>query len=128
MKDNSETRINLTKIVHELINCDMTIDECIQKWWKTPYAYGGFRLTTLGAQAFDEAKIEYSIHPFKENGNSITFCSGPLVRLSILMPCPFYIIEDKKFRSYIRVYDDRTSTLIYLYGDIDKYLYSLENQ
>lgn len=127
MKDNSEIRLRLTKIVHELINCEMTIEECVKKWWLTPYSSGGFRLSSLGAQAFEDAKIEFSIHSFKEHVRLMPFYFEHTVRLA-QMPCPFYVIFDRMFVSGIKVYDDRISTLVYLYGDIDKYLSSLEKE
>lgn len=131
--DNSHRRQQLTRLILDLTGEKTSkgaVKAATSLWWRTPWPYGGFCLTQPGADAFERAGIECSTHPITENDDA-HISAGFLVRLSVLMPCPYYIIENPRrlnTASKIKIYDDRISTLVYLYGDVDKYLLSLENE
>jgi len=121
-------RQRITRAVLKLLKPEYTSTEfetALYKWWKNPRSTGGLRLTEDGHKFFVKADIEY--HEF-DGGDA--FYEGYMkfeLMLDKRMPCPYYLIYQNK-RKYIRVYDNRISTMISLYGDFNDYINNLEDR
>ena len=121
-------RRRITEAVLKLLKPEYTksdIEVALYKWWKNPRSTGGRRLTEEGHKYFVLADIEY-----QEFDAGEAFYEGYMkfeLMLDRRMPCPYYLIYQNK-RKYIRVYDNRISTMISLYGDFNDYLKNLEDR
>jgi hypothetical protein len=117
------TRAVLKVLKPEYIESDF--ETALYRWWKNPRTTGGLRLTDDGMKFFELADIEY--HEF-DAGDA--FYEGYMkfeLMLDKKMPCPYYLIYKNK-RKYIRVYDDRISTMMSLYGDVNDCINNMEDR
>lgn len=121
-------RQRITRAVLLAIRNDYTeshFETALYRWWKNPRSSGGLRLTDDGANSFDQAEIEY--HQFDAGDALYEGYMKFELMLDRRMPCPYYLIYQNK-RKYIRVYDDRISTLISLHGDVVGFLNTMEER
>jgi hypothetical protein len=112
------------KIIKEN-HTESDFETALYRWWKNPRTTGGLRLTDDGMKFFELADIEY--HEF-DAGDA--FYEGYMkfeLMLDRKMPCPYYLIYKNK-RKYIRVYDDRISTMMSLYGDVNDCINNMEDR
>jgi hypothetical protein len=116
----------ITKTVVDQLSDDIiTFDYAMKHWWQNPRRDGALRLTQAGDISFRLAKIEYYDHPFKTKETSFYQF---VIDLSKKIKCPYYIDvqpSDKGHKPYLRLYDDRISMMLNLYGDLDSYLKSV---
>jgi hypothetical protein len=114
----------ITEAILKLIKPEYTasqLEVCLFKWWKNPRSSGGLRLTDVGKEAFDEALIEHTTHPYSIDPPRADGFSIAMIELGKKMPCPYYMYSIKHM-VYVSVYDGRMSTVLYLYEDIVSYL------
>ena len=97
------------------------LEQSVSQWWRNPRREGSLRLTDLGAMKFDAAEIEYSEFPYIGN----LYTSRYLLKLDRLLVSPYYLIY-KGQNLTVRIYDDRIVTMIILYGSLEDYINSLE--
>lgn len=119
----------ITKTVLEQLNDDLlSFEHAMKTWWQNPRRDGTLRLTQIGDLSFRHAKLEYHDHPITtKNKSYYQFIS----ELSKKIKCPYYIDVDNSsntYKPYIRLYDDRISMMLNLYGDLDTYLNSVRTK
>ena len=118
----------ITQTVIEQLNDDlMTFDHAMKSWWQNPMRDRAMRLTQIGDLQFRLANIEYHDHEFKAPKDKSYYQF--VMELSKKIKCPYYVDvrpDDKK--PYIRLYDDRISMMLNLYGDLDTYLKSVRTR
>jgi hypothetical protein len=91
--------------------------------WMSPTSYGGVRLTEFGdmmLRAMNAAHHDFVL-PFPA-GQFIHL----IARTSKLVTLPYYL-STKSNAMIFRIYDDEIATMIGLYGTLNEYLDSLEN-
>ena len=119
----------ITQSVVEQINDGiLTFDNAMKTWWQNPMRDRAMRLTSVGDLQFRHAGIEYHDHPLATKEKSYYKF---MMELSKKIKCPYYIdvnTSDKGNKPYIRLYDDRISMMLNLYGDLDSYLKSVRTQ
>jgi hypothetical protein len=117
-------KFKITELVINELNSDFPpedLERAVSRWWRNPRRDGGLRLTDLGAMKFDAATIEYSEFPYIGN----LYTSRYLLKLDRLLVSPYYLIY-KGQNLTVRIYDDRIVTMIILYGSLEGYINSLE--
>lgn len=116
----------ITQTVFEQINDPtLSIVQAYKQWWQNPRRDGGLRLTQSGDLSFRLAGLEYHDHPIKTKDKSYYQF---VLDLDKKIKCPYYVdvnTSDKSNKPYIRLYDDRISMMLNLYGDLDSYLESV---
>ena len=111
-------------VLEQLNDNNITFDYAMKHWWQNPMRDRAMRLTNVGDLSFRYAKLEYHDHPMKTIDKSYY---NFVLELSKKIKCPYYIdvnVDDKK--PFIRLYDDRISMMLNLYGDLDSYLNSIK--
>jgi hypothetical protein len=117
-------KLKITKKILSLLVSDFPpddLDTALYRWWRNPRTDAGLRLTELGAMKFDAAGIEYT--EFFYNGN--IYNSKNLLKLSRLLESPYHLSPSGAGMA-VRIYDERIVTLIILYGSLEDYINSLE--
>ena len=124
---NRNYKEQITQTVLERLNdSTLTFQKAYKEWWMNPRRDGGFRLTSVGDLSFRFAGLEFHDHGFSQTGKSYYQFSLELDRK---IKCPFYIdvnTNEKSHKAFIRLYDDRISMMLNLYGDLDSYLDSIK--
>jgi hypothetical protein len=119
----------ITQTVLEQLADDMvTFEYAMKNWWQNPRRDGPLRLTQIGDLNFRHAKLEFHDHPISTKNKSYYQF---IMELSKKIKCPYYIdVEpsEKGNKPYIRLYDDRISMMLTLYGDLDTYLNSVRSR
>lgn len=114
----------ITQAVLEQLDDDLlSFEHAMKSWWQNPRRDGPLRLTSIGDLSFRHAKLEHHDHPIKTKDKSYYKF---IMELGKKIKCPYYIdihVDTKK--PYIRLYDDRISMMLNLYGDLDTYLNSV---
>jgi hypothetical protein len=111
-------------VIDSLDDSSLTLENAIKSWWTNPMRDRAMRLSSVGDANFRFAKLVYHDHTFNTQTKSYYQF---LLELSHKIKCPYYIdvnIENKQ--PYIRLYDDRISMMLNLYGDLDSYLQSIK--
>ena len=119
-------RARITKAVSGVIDPEYTVEdfnEAMKSWWKNIRVGGGLGLTVYGAEQFDNAEIESSVHPYQEETN-ITSWTQDVLLLDRKMPCPYLLLYQKN-RMNVQVYDSSVATMIYLTGTVEQYINTL---
>lgn len=112
-------------VLEQLDDSSLTFEHAMKHWWQNPRRDGSMRLTSVGDMSFRFAKIEYHDHPISTKEKSFYKF---VMELSKKIKCPYYIdvnTSDKGNKPFIRLYDDRISMMLNLYGDLDSYLKSV---
>lgn len=115
-------------VVEQLADNQLSFEYAMKNWWQNPRRDGALRLTAVGDQSFRYAGLEYHDHKFSSKNKSFyQFVS----ELSKKIKCPYYIdvstsTPNKAAIPFIRLYDDRISMMLNLYGDLDSYLESIK--
>ena len=116
----------ITQSVLEQLNDDLiSFDHAMKSWWQNPRRDGMMRLTQIGDLSFRHAGIEFHDHPITTKNKSYYQF---IMELSKKIKCPYYIDvapNEKGHKPFIRIYDDRISMMLNLYGDLDSYLKSV---
>jgi len=116
----------ITEAILKIIKPEYTtsqLEVCLFKWWKNPRSNGGLRLTEVGKEAFDEALIEHTTHPYSVEPPKADGFSIAMIALGKHMPCPYYMYSIKHM-IYVNIYDSRISTMLFLYEDVASYIKS----
>jgi hypothetical protein len=114
----------ITEVVLKIIRPDYSeseLETCLFRWWKNPRSSGGLRLTELGKEAFEEALIEHTTHPYSKEPPRPEGFSKVMLDLDKKMPCPYYLFSIKAM-VYLSVYDSRISTTMFLYEDVETFI------
>jgi hypothetical protein len=112
-------------VLEQLDDSTLTFEYAIKSWWQNPRRDGAMRLTQIGDIQFRHANLEYHDHPMNTKEKSYYQF---MMELSKKIKCPYYIdvtVGEKGHKPYIRLYDDRISMMLNLYGDLDSYLKSV---
>jgi hypothetical protein len=112
-------------VLDQLADDSLTFQTAYKQWWQNPRKDGGLRLTAMGDMSFRFANLEYHNHPIKTKDKSYY---NFILELDKKLKCPYYIDVDnskKKHEPFLRLYDDRISMMLNLYGDLDSYLKSI---
>ena len=116
-------------VLDQIGDSSLTFEKAYKDWWQNPRTSGGLRLTSVGDLSFRYAGLEYHDHDFKQTKKSYYQFALDLDRK---IKCPYYIDVNKnsegKVKSFIRLYDDRISMMLALYGDLDSYLDSVRTE
>jgi len=114
----------ITQSVLEQLDDDViTFQHAMKTWWQNPRRDELMRLTLVGDLSFRHAKIEYHDHPIVTKDKSYYQF---IMELGKKIKCPYYIdVHAENKKPYIRLYDDRISMMLNLYGDLDTYLKSV---
>ena len=117
----------ITKTVLAQLEDDLlTFEHAMKTWWQNPRRDGILRLTGVGDLSFRYAKLEYHDHPITTKDKSYYKF---IMELGKKIKCPYYIdINAETKKPYIRLYDDRISMMLNLYGDLDTYLNSVRTK
>lgn len=113
-------------VIEQLDDNTLTFDHAMKNWWQNPRRDGPLRLSSIGDLNFRLAKIEYYDHTISTKTKSYYQF---ITELSKKIKCPYYIdINNSNNKPYIRLYDDRISMMLNLYGDLDSYLKSVRTK
>lgn len=119
----------ITRVVLDQLADDvLTFEYAMKHWWQNPRRDGAMRLTQSGDLSFRMAKIEHHDHPCVTKQKSYYQF---VIELSKKIKCPYYIDVtqgEKGHKPFIRLYDDRISMMLNLYGDLDSYLKSVRTR
>ena len=113
-------------VLEQLDDNNTTFDYAMKHWWQNPRRDSSLRLTSVGDLSFRFAKIEYYDHEISTKQQSFY---NFIMELSKKIKCPYYVdvkTGDKGHKPFIRLYDDRISMMLNLYGDLDSYLKSIK--
>ena len=123
----------ITQSVMDQLNDELlTFPHAMKTWWQNPMRDRAMRLTYVGDLQFRHAGLEYHDHSFTISKSKSYYQF--MMELSKKIKCPYYIdvenTEDGsgKRKPYIRLYDDRISMMLNLYGDLDTYLQSVRTR
>jgi hypothetical protein len=112
-------------VLEQLDDSTLTFEYAMKSWWQNPRRDGSMRLTQIGDLQFRHAKLEYHDHDISTKEKSFYKF---VMDLSKKIKCPYYVDVqpgDKGHKPYLRLYDDRISMMLNLYGDLDSYLKSV---
>lgn len=115
-------------VLEQLDDSTLTFEYAMKNWWQNPRRDGAMRLTSVGDMSFRYAKLEYHDHPIATKEKSFYKF---VMELSKKIKCPYYVdvnTSDKGNKPFIRLYDDRISMMLNLYGDLDSYLKSVRTR
>ncbi len=115
-------------VLEQLDDNLLTFEYAMKNWWQNPRRDGSMRLTQIGDLSFRYAKIEFHDHSFKTKQKSYYQF---IMELSKKIKCPYYIDvnnSEKANTPFIRLYDDRISMMLNLYGNLDSYLKSVRTK
>lgn len=115
-------------VVDQLDDNLVTFEHAMKSWWQNPMRDRAMRLTQIGDLNFRLAGLEYHDHVMNTKEKSYYQF---MMELSKKIKCPYYIDVtpgDKGHKPYIRLYDDRISMMLNLYGDLDSYLKSVRTR
>lgn len=112
---------NRGKKVQITIN-DIGYDSMYKQMWMNPTTYGGLRLTDFGDMIIRVMGLPSHDTEIKMDAGKYM---NLLRRMAALLTTPYYIYAKSAF--FFRVYDDEAATMISLYGSLNEYLDSLEN-
>ena len=116
----------ITQSVLEQLNDDLiTFEHAMKSWWQNPMRDRAMRLTQIGDLQFRHAGLEFHDHSISTKNQSYYQF---MMELSKKIKCPYYIDvapSEKGHKPFIRIYDDRISMMLNLYGDLDSYLKSV---
>lgn len=114
-------------VLNQLDDSSLNFNKAFKEWWMNPRRDGGLRLTSVGDLSFRFAGLEFHDHGFSHTGKSYNQFT---LELDKKIKCPFYIdvntSSEKSYKAFIRLYDDRISMMLNLYGDLDSYLDSIK--
>ena len=115
-------------VLEQLDDSTLTFEYAMKNWWQNPRRDGAMRLTSVGDLSFRYAKIEYHDHSIATKEQSFYKF---VMELSKKIKCPYYVDvkpSDLGNKPFIRLYDDRISMMLNLYGDLDSYLKSVRTK
>ena len=115
-------------VVDQLDDNLVTFEHAMKSWWQNPMRDRAMRLTQIGDLNFRLAGLEYHDHPMNTKEKSYYQF---MMELSKKIKCPYYIDVtpgEKGHKPYIRLYDDRISMMLNLYGDLESYLNSVRTR
>ena len=122
----------ITQSVLEQLNDNlMSFEHAMKTWWQNPMRDRAMRLTQIGDLQFRHAGLEFHDHSISTKNQSYYQF---MMELSKKIKCPYYIDVKPstdgglKPQPFIRLYDDRISMLLNLYGDLDTYLQSVRTR
>jgi hypothetical protein len=121
----------ITQSVLDQLNDDvLTFEHAMRTWWQNPMRDRAMRLSQIGDLQFRLAGLEYHDHDMKTSEKSYYQF---VMELSKKISCPYYIDvkptdQGAKSKPFIRLYDDRISMMLNLYGDLDTYLKSVRTK
>jgi hypothetical protein len=124
-KPSNKDRIT-QKVCEQINDNTLSLEQAYKLWWQNPRRDGGLRLTQLGDLSFRLAGLEYHDHTVKTKDTSYY---NFILDLDKKIKCPYYIDVNKSTegsKPYLRLYDDRISMMLNLYGDLDSYLKSVK--
>jgi hypothetical protein len=118
----------ITQTVLDQLNDDLiTFEHAMKSWWQNPMRDRAMRLTQIGDLQFRHAGLEYHDHEFKAPKDKSYYQF--VMELSKKIKCPYYVdVNPNDKKPYIRLYDDRISMMLNLYGDLDTYLKSVRTR
>jgi len=115
-------RIALTKkLLHES-GLDIDASTAVSAWWWDARSGGGFRLTDLGFDVF--VSVLHLEHWQFDIADSV-LTPRNLLALDRFMTCPYYLRRQRRQHSLI-LFGDRESMMASLYGDVERFIASLE--
>ena len=115
-------RLTLTqRLIQEL---DLAFDPgtVLTEWWWDTRAGGGLRLTDAGFKTFVTV-IDLKHYQFDIADLALT--PRNLLALDRFMTCPYYLKRQRRRHSLI-LFGDRESIIASLYGDVERFIESLE--
>lgn len=115
-------RLALTLRLLEETGPDLDIDTAINAWWWDARENGGLRLTDLG---FDIFHTHLNLAHWQFEIEDAVLIPRNLLALDRFMTCPYYLKRQRRQYSLI-LFGDRESTMASLYGDVEKFIASLE--
>lgn len=120
----------ISHTVWEQLN-DETLSEeqAYKQWWQNPRRDGGLRLTQTGDLSFRLAGMEFYDHDINVKDLKGVSYYQFVMALEQKIKCPYYVssgTSNKDHKPYIRLYDDRISMMLNLYGDLVSYLDSVK--
>ena len=115
-------RLTLTqRLIQEL---DLAFDPgtVLTEWWWDTRSGGGLRLTDAGFKTFVTV-IDLKHYQFDIVDLALT--PRNLLALDRFMTCPYYLKRQRRRHSLI-LFGDRESIMASLYGDVERFIESLE--
>ena len=116
-------------VLEQLDDSTLTFEYAMKSWWQNPRRDGSLRLNQIGDIQFRHANLEFHDHDMKVGKDKSYYQF--MMELSKKIKCPYYIDvtpTDKGHKPFIRLYDDRISMMLNLYGDLDSYLKSVRTK
>ena len=112
------SKLELTKKLTAQSNL-WTVEEAMTEWWQTPD--GGWRLNTVGFEAFEQYKLE---HWNFETDIAIHAIPRILLTLDRKLTGPYYIKVSK--RPKLCFFVSQEATMYALYNDVKRFVASLQ--
>lgn len=99
-----------------------TLDQAMQWWWHDIRSSGGLRLSWQGFADFsDHLDLEYWSFEFEKQG----IPAWIYLKLDHVLTAPYYVVDNKKVTG-LTVFSSRDAMMINLYGNLEKWIASLE--
>ena len=98
-----------------------TVEEAMREWWQSPN--GGWRLNTVGFEAFEQYKLE---HWDFETDVAIHSVPRVLLTLDRKLDCPYFIKLGKQ--PQLIVFGSKQAMMLAMYNDLEKFLKYLARQ
>ncbi len=117
-------RLELTRNLLEHMPAEgrLTLAEAVAVWWHDPRPTSGRRLSWTGFADFvNHLDLEHWSFEFKNKG----LPPWIYLKLDHLMTAPYYIVDNKKITS-LTVFSSSDAMMINLYGNVEKWIASLE--
>ena len=118
------SRLELTRTLLEHMpeQGRMTLGEVLMSWWYDTRPTGGQRLSWAGYADFvNHLDIDHWSFDFEKQG----IPAWIYLKLDRALTAPYYIVDNKKVTS-LTVFSSRDSMMINLYGNVEKWIASLE--
>jgi hypothetical protein len=116
-------------VLEQLDDVHSTFDSSYKSWWQNPRRDGGLRLTQAGDLSFRLAGLQFYDHTIDPSAWKGKSYYQFVMDLERKIKCPYYVSAGNskaEHKPYIRLYDDRISMMLNLYGDLASYLDSVK--
>lgn len=115
-------RLHLTQNLIKTLDLDLDPDTVLAEWWWDPRPTGGLRLTDSGFTTLVKL-IDLAHWQFTIKDSMLT--PRNLLALDRFMTCPYFLQRQRRQHCLI-LFGNKESMMASLYGDVERFIASLE--